>query len=128
MCDKGFNDYSAKLVCQDLGFDDGKSISGSAYGKIYEDILENKTLSCGEDSRTIDSCLHEGPCNESDFYASAACFKKIDLPLKEGLLTMNYEAHIVGLNEIYIISVVWIKKEKEMFMTIQKLETNIILV
>ncbi|XP_060571753.1 deleted in malignant brain tumors 1 protein-like isoform X2 [Ruditapes philippinarum] len=83
VCDKGFNDYSAKLVCQDLGFDDGKSISGSAYGKIYEDILENKTLSCGEDSKTIESCLREGPCNQSDFYASAACFKKIDLPLKE---------------------------------------------
>lgn len=83
VCDKGFTDYSAALVCQDLGFSTGKAIHGSAYGKIYEDIMENKTLSCDEDSKTVESCLKEGPCNQSDFYASVACFKSQDLPLSE---------------------------------------------
>lgn len=84
VCDSGFNDYSASLVCQDLGFNSGKSIGGSAYGKIYEDIFENMTLSCNEDSKSIEDCLMEGPCNQSAYYASVACFKTKDLPLNEG--------------------------------------------
>lgn len=89
VCDKGFTDDSARLVCKDLGFDEGKSILGSAYGKIYEDILENKTLTCSEDSKTVESCLVDGPCNQSDFYASVACFKSNDLPLSQGIVSLR---------------------------------------
>lgn len=89
ICDKGFNDFSATLVCNSLGFDAGKSIKGSAYGKIYEDIMINKTLSCDEDSMTIESCLKPGPCGEDDFYASVACFTKKELPLTEGIINTN---------------------------------------
>ncbi|XP_052791481.1 deleted in malignant brain tumors 1 protein-like isoform X3 [Mya arenaria] len=83
VCDNGFTDYSAELVCKELGFAGGRAILSSAYGKIYEDIMENKTLSCNEKSTSIEECLAEGECNQTDNYASVACFKEQDPPLNE---------------------------------------------
>lgn len=64
-------------------------ILGSAYGKIYEDIMENKTLTCTETSQSVEDCLIEGPCNSTDFYASVACFKQKEYPLDEGLFVLT---------------------------------------
>ena len=79
VCDGGFNDYSATLVCQDLGFSLGRAILASAFGKIFEDMLENKTLPCRESvptDRTIDGCFTHSIsyCNQTSNYASVVCF------------------------------------------------------
>ncbi|XP_052276945.1 deleted in malignant brain tumors 1 protein-like isoform X3 [Dreissena polymorpha] len=83
VCDKGFNDNSATLVCKELGFDTGRAILSSAFGTIHEEIFENNTLSCSEDATSIDQCLMAGQCNQSDSYASVACYMNSDLPLTE---------------------------------------------
>ena len=79
ICDEGFTDYSAQLVCSDLGFSMGRAILGSAYGKIFEDIMENKTLPCRQDVSyhdSVNNCLRDSPgkCNQSSDYASVVCF------------------------------------------------------
>ena len=79
ICDEDFNDFSATLVCQDLGFSSGRAILASAYGKIFEDILENKTLPCKQTDKshdTVDGCLTSTPgrCNQTSNYASVVCF------------------------------------------------------
>ena len=79
ICDVDFNDYSATLVCQDLGYTSGRAILGSAYGKIFEDIFENKTMPCRQmvsSHDSVDGCLTDSPgkCNQSSNYASVVCF------------------------------------------------------
>ena len=73
VCDEGFDDITAKIVCRELGFVDGYSICCSAYGKVYEDMLANYTLRCSGNEDSIQDCLREERCNSS-YYASAVCF------------------------------------------------------
>ncbi|KAL3866131.1 hypothetical protein ACJMK2_043461, partial [Sinanodonta woodiana] len=78
ICANNFDDNSAKVVCRELGFMTGKSICCSAYGRIYEDILVNKTMQCTGRENLVDECLKPGACNSTDFYASVMCFNETE--------------------------------------------------
>ena len=78
VCDKGFTDMSAKVVCKELGFDDGKAVVGSAYGKTYDLVLKNKSLICQGQEKDALECLQNSDCGPYNNYASVMCFKMSD--------------------------------------------------
>ncbi|XP_046574468.1 LOW QUALITY PROTEIN: deleted in malignant brain tumors 1 protein-like [Haliotis rubra] len=75
VCDTGFNDMSARVVCQSLGFKDGRSICCSAYGNTNsynKDIITNMTLRCTGEEESISECMITEDC-VSKMYASVVC-------------------------------------------------------
>ncbi|XP_050402747.2 scavenger receptor cysteine-rich type 1 protein M160 isoform X1 [Patella vulgata] len=83
VCDTGFTDLSAKRLCQDIGFDDGRAVCCSAYGTKYfwtngGRQLSNMSMACsGAETSSMD-CLQPMPC-DSQNYASAICFNSTDI-------------------------------------------------
>lgn len=85
VCDDGFTDMSARVVCQELGYVDGRAICCSAYGKTRNIILTNYTISCTGRERSVDECIRQETCNSTS-YASVVCFTRQqlnDLPQNE---------------------------------------------
>ncbi|PVD37785.1 hypothetical protein C0Q70_00386 [Pomacea canaliculata] len=83
LCDTGFDDITARRVCQDLEYVDGRAVCCSAYGtlyyqiKLYETNL-NYTMRCqGTESNSTD-CLRPGGCLAGN-YASVVCFNSTDV-------------------------------------------------
>ena len=79
ICDKDFDDMSARVVCRELGFVDGRSVCCSAYGKTFDHILEKKSLRCRGNENSITECLKPSDCGPYDMYASVICFNKTDM-------------------------------------------------
>lgn len=73
ICDRGFTDMNAKVVCRELGYVDGRSICCSAYGEIPEKIMANKSLSCDGSEQSATECLIESKCGPYSTYASVVC-------------------------------------------------------
>ncbi|XP_076465930.1 scavenger receptor cysteine-rich domain-containing protein DMBT1-like [Babylonia areolata] len=79
LCDTGFDDVTAKRVCQDLEYVDGKAVSGSAYGsssyylRYYQTHL-NYTMQCQGNERTSADCIKRDSNCASGNYASVVCF------------------------------------------------------
>ncbi|VDI52977.1 deleted in malignant brain tumors 1 protein [Mytilus galloprovincialis] len=82
VCDTGFTDMSARVVCEELGYTDGQAICCSAFGKTSEPVLTNYTLRCTGREKSVTECLREEQC-ESDQYASVMCFNETKIPDKE---------------------------------------------
>ncbi|XP_052098351.1 deleted in malignant brain tumors 1 protein-like [Mytilus californianus] len=78
VCDKGFTDQSAKVVCKELGFEDGKAVTGSAYGKTFDLVLKNKSLICQGNEKDALKCLTSSDCGRYDNYASVMCYMMSD--------------------------------------------------
>lgn len=81
VCDTGFTDMSARVVCEELGYTDGQAICCSAFGKTSEPVLTNYTLRCTGREKSVTECLREEQC-ESDQYASVMCFNETKIPDK----------------------------------------------
>ena len=68
---------SARFVCNDLGYLDGRSICCSAYNDqswfLPPKILSNVTLECFGSEKNISGCIKTNEC-KSGLYASAVCF------------------------------------------------------
>lgn len=74
VCDTGFNDKAARVVCREMGFNDGRAICCSAYGAVGEKYIQmNNTLRCNGREKNVKECLREERC-ESASYASVVCF------------------------------------------------------
>ncbi|ESO92591.1 hypothetical protein LOTGIDRAFT_216664 [Lottia gigantea] len=92
VCDTNFNDLSAKRICQDIGFFDGKAICCSAYGIGFQFWynggyrISNMTMACTGNEKSSMECLQESTC-ESQNYASAICFNDTDV------INENYDFH-----------------------------------
>ncbi|GFR64782.1 deleted in malignant brain tumors 1 protein, partial [Elysia marginata] len=80
VCDDGFNDASARKVCQALGYFDGRAICCSAYdgeSSNREKIHPNITIKCQGPEMYLQECVQEEPCTSST-YASVVCFEESD--------------------------------------------------
>ncbi|XP_041368790.1 deleted in malignant brain tumors 1 protein-like [Gigantopelta aegis] len=81
VCDSGFTDTSAKRVCQDLNYADGKAICCSAYGNLDSHheyrpkpvFKTNISMVCAGGEDSIEKCVKVGVC-QSKYYASVVCF------------------------------------------------------
>lgn len=89
VCDKEFTDLSARVVCKELGFDDGKAVSGSAYGKTFDLVLQNKSLTCRGDEHDALECLRDSDCGLYNNYASVMCFLMTDSMKRPGIACYN---------------------------------------
>lgn len=79
ICDRDFDDMSARVVCRELGFVEGKAICCSAYGKTFDSILTGKSLKCSGSESSVSECLKDSQCDQYDTYASVMCFTPEDL-------------------------------------------------
>ncbi|RUS70459.1 hypothetical protein EGW08_021778, partial [Elysia chlorotica] len=80
VCDDGFTDDSARKVCQELGFFDGRAICCSAFvgeSTSREEMHPNITMRCQGPESSVKECVKEETCN-SDTYASVVCFEEMD--------------------------------------------------
>ena len=79
VCDAGFDDVTARAVCRELGFFDGRAICCSAYASVYQlqKIDPNVTLHCTGDEESLEECVLKRPCT-SGRYASVVCLKESD--------------------------------------------------
>lgn len=83
VCDTGFNDNAARVVCRELGYRDGRAICCSAYGAVSEKYIQmNYTLRCNGRESSVDECLQEEACDTAN-YSSVVCFGKGD-EIKDG--------------------------------------------
>ncbi|XP_053406028.1 deleted in malignant brain tumors 1 protein-like isoform X2 [Mercenaria mercenaria] len=75
VCDEDFDDVTARKVCRELGFADGRSICCSAYGEVnvFGPKLGNYSLHCDGSEEKLADCLKYKECS-SKRYASAVCF------------------------------------------------------
>lgn len=74
VCDTGFDDKAARVVCRELGYNDGRAICCSAYGAVSEKYIQmNYTLRCNGREKNVKECLREERC-ESANYSSVVCF------------------------------------------------------
>ncbi|XP_033749618.1 deleted in malignant brain tumors 1 protein-like isoform X1 [Pecten maximus] len=78
ICDKDFTDVSARKVCQELGFVDGRAVCCSAYITGYQEVLVNHSLTCNGDENSIEDCLKPSSCGRYDTYASVICLNQTD--------------------------------------------------
>lgn len=90
VCDAGFDDVTARAVCQELGYRDGKAVCCSAYGSVElsESLNPNLTLKCRGDEASFKECILEEPC-ESEFYASVICIRNMTSENDTGMLKQN---------------------------------------
>ncbi|XP_052281888.1 deleted in malignant brain tumors 1 protein-like isoform X1 [Dreissena polymorpha] len=98
ICNDGFNDQSARRVCQELGFVDGRAICCSAYGSIsmFDLTMSNYTLTCDDPDAPLENCLK--PVNGCQTgYASAVCFHNNTLPVEY----LKYEFNLEKSNGNY---------------------------
>ena len=81
VCDTDFTDVTARRVCQDLGFLDGRALCCSAFdtsGLEYELVLapstltQNISMQCQGGEETIAECVKVGGC-KTEAYASVVC-------------------------------------------------------
>ena len=77
VCDAGFDDVTARAVCRELGYEEGRAICCSAYGGAYAnpEIDTEVTLQCTGSEGSVEECVRHVPCN-SGLYASVVCEKK----------------------------------------------------
>ncbi|XP_061172170.1 deleted in malignant brain tumors 1 protein-like [Saccostrea echinata] len=74
VCDTGFNDNAARVVCRELGYKDGRAICCSAYGSVSQKYIQmNYTLRCNGRERNVNECLQKEECKTAS-YASVVCF------------------------------------------------------
>lgn len=71
LCDDGFTDHAATLVCQELGFPYGYASCCSADGPLSVPIWMNHTLDCSSGNH-VEECLHEKICARRS-YATVSC-------------------------------------------------------
>lgn len=87
VCSTGFTDISARVVCQELGFFDGRSLCCSAYegeGISEETMHPNITLQCSGDEVSVKQCIRNDKC-QTTAYASVACFEPEDAINETGI-------------------------------------------
>ncbi|XP_025076892.1 scavenger receptor cysteine-rich type 1 protein M160-like [Pomacea canaliculata] len=83
LCDTGFDDITARRVCQDMEYVDGRAVCCSAYGTAldimtrYETNLDYTMRCQGTESDSTD-CLRPGGCLSGN-YASVVCFNSTDV-------------------------------------------------
>lgn len=79
VCDTGFSNAAAKVVCRSLGLDyiDGRAINGSAYGNISGEVLYTNVKCSGEES-DFTQCLYDFNRTKcaSGMYVSVMCSNK----------------------------------------------------
>lgn len=77
VCDDDFDDLTARRICQELGYKDGRAICCSGYGTIsmFGEKMSNYSLHCEGGEESLSQCLKASSCNSTN-YASAVCFKE----------------------------------------------------
>nr|KAG5697333.1 hypothetical protein BaRGS_004059 [Batillaria attramentaria] len=82
LCDTDFDDVTARQVCRDLEFVDGKAVCCSAYGswsyyvRAYDTHL-NYTMRCDGTETSASACIRDSNCVSGN-YASVVCYNSTD--------------------------------------------------
>lgn len=79
ICDTGFSNAAATVVCRSLGLDyvDGRAINGSAYGNISGEVLYTN-VKCSGKEKDFTECTYDFNKTRCDsgMYASVMCSNK----------------------------------------------------
>lgn len=74
VCDIGFNDKVVRVVCREMGFNDGRVICCLVYGVVGEKYIQmNNILRCNGREKNVKECLWEERC-ELVSYVLVVCF------------------------------------------------------
>ncbi|KAK3097126.1 hypothetical protein FSP39_006614 [Pinctada imbricata] len=75
VCDTGFSDLSARVVCEELGYVEGRALLYSSFGSSYnpKSLLMNVTMKCNGRENSVLECLREENCT-APYYSSVVCF------------------------------------------------------
>ncbi|KAK3746952.1 hypothetical protein RRG08_030362 [Elysia crispata] len=101
VCDDGFTDVSARKVCEELGYYDGRAICCSAFegeSSSREKLHPNITIQCQGPEVDVKSCVKEEPCS-SGSYASVVCFEQTD-SIDENSYTFSMREDFTGAGRI----------------------------
>ncbi|KAL5004337.1 hypothetical protein ScPMuIL_017793 [Solemya velum] len=72
VCDQGFTEASAQVVCRELGFIGGYPVCCSSHGTVGHSLLPNKTVRCDGTETQVSQCLKEEYC-DTQTYAAVIC-------------------------------------------------------
>ncbi|XP_052829164.1 deleted in malignant brain tumors 1 protein isoform X2 [Octopus bimaculoides] len=100
VCETGFNDLSARVVCHQLGYMDGRAVCCSAYGKVKQAVDQSVTISCQPGDLSLTDCMGRTTCNTTN-YASAICFQNTTA-LEDSGYTFSLHPSSSGLGKIYV--------------------------
>ncbi|XP_067665055.1 uncharacterized protein [Haliotis asinina] len=77
VCGTGFDDSAAKVVCRELGFQNGRALPRGSYGALYSSSYFGSNITCTGDEASIRNCtLGSGTCSRQGYtgYASVSCY------------------------------------------------------
>lgn len=93
VCDTGFTNLAAKVVCRRLGYRDGLSQCCSALGHVSNANISIINVNCQGGEESLDSCAYQfGHC-QSGNYVSVYCSYDVLTP-KKGMLTSDGTAYV----------------------------------
>ncbi|XP_071095519.1 uncharacterized protein [Haliotis cracherodii] len=77
LCGTGFDDTAAKVVCRELGFQNGRALPRGSYGTYYYSTYLGSNITCTGNEASIRNCtLGSGTCSRQGYtgYASVSCY------------------------------------------------------
>ena len=73
ICDEGFDDAAAGVVCRELGFVDGKKVCCSPFGSPRSSLLFINNVRCAGKEKSLLNCTHDTATCQSVNYTSVYC-------------------------------------------------------
>ena len=79
VCDNNWDDVDARVVCRQMGYIDGRAMTGGRFGKSDTSVMWMDEVDCKETSPSLDSCIHGGwtQHNCSSFAAGVECLDEL---------------------------------------------------
>ena len=77
LCGMGFTNNEARVVCRELGFQNGRALSRGAYGRFYSRSFVRRNITCTGREQSILNCSYSrGRCYSysNTGYASVHCY------------------------------------------------------
>ena len=98
LCGEGFTDKEARIVCHQLGFQEGMALSLGSFGTFYGRYVRPNITCNGTEDSILDCAYDEfRGCQKDSFlgYAVVSCFNgTLDKSKKVHIFTMEIATHL----------------------------------
>ena len=101
VCDTGFTNLAAKVVCRRLGYRDGLYQCCSALGHVPNANISIINIRCNGGEESLDVCPHEFGTCQSGNYVSVYCSYDVLAP-KSGKIQLDISRCGLSANETTI--------------------------